>query len=254
MSIHRDELQRILFEWTNEQQFQDYCPNGLQVEGKEVIHRVVTGVTASQALVDKAIETEADAILVHHGYFWKGENSRITGMKRARLKALLTADINLFAYHLPLDTNAEFGNNVGLAKALELTNLRPLETERPHGIVYMGELSVSESLSLFVKRLEKVVARPLTACVEGGQHEISKVALCTGGGQSFIDAAADAGADLFISGEISEQTVHVAREREIHYLAAGHHATERFGVKALGEKLAQNFKLDVEFIDIDSPA
>ncbi|RUO31690.1 Nif3-like dinuclear metal center hexameric protein [Aliidiomarina sedimenti] len=253
MSIQRDALHKLLNQWTDAGQFQDYCPNGLQVEGRSHIQKIVTGVTASQALIDQALARNADAILVHHGYFWKGESASVTGMKKRRLQALLGADVSLFAYHLPLDCHPDFGNNAELARRLGLTELSPAD-QAPPGILMLGDVTGEVTLNAFVEQLESAVERSLIARVDGGEHAVRRVAICTGGGQGFIEAAVEAGADTFISGEISEQTVHVARERGIHYLAAGHHATERYGVKALGEKLAREANLDVEFIDIDSPA
>lgn len=254
MSISRETLLNTLNSWLQPHNFQDYAPNGLQVEGNMEICKVVTGVTASQALIDEAVKRKADAILVHHGYFWKGENPCVVGMKQRRLKSLLQHNINLIAYHLPLDAHPQQGNNVGLAAALELQDITPVEAVAPRGILYQGLTKTPLSLAQMDARLSAAVGRDLVASVSGGEHSIRKVAICTGGGQGFIEQAADAGMDLFISGEISEPTVHVARERGIHYMAAGHHATERFGVLALGRRIAAEFNLDVEFIDIDSPA
>ena len=253
MQIARHELLCKLEDWLSAASFADYCPNGLQVEGSQSIRKIVTGVTASQALIDAAIAKGADTLLVHHGYFWKGENPTVTGMKQRRLRALLVNDMNLIAYHLPLDAHAQFGNNTVLGRALGLQDLTPVATESPLGILYQGTVAPSP-LDDFANHVATVVQRRLVACVRGGEHNVTKVAICTGGGQGFIEAACDAGADVFISGEISEQTVHVARERGIHYIAAGHHATERFGVRALGQAIAETFAIDVEFIDIDSPA
>lgn len=254
MSIGRQALMDTLTEWLRPQDFQDFCPNGLQVEGRTDIARIVTGVTASQALIDRAIEHQADAILVHHGYFWKGENPSLVGMKQRRIKSLLAHDINLIAYHLPLDAHPDLGNNVGLGQALQLADLQPVEAQPPRGILYQGNNQQPVSFEQMTHRVSRAVQRELIASVCGGDHLVRKVAICTGGGQGYIEQAADIGADLFISGEISEQTVHVARERSIHYIAAGHHATERFGARALGQRLATEFSLNVEFIDIDSPA
>ena len=253
MSMTRHQLQQILDTWLDTANFEDYCPNGLQVEGRDKVQKIVTGVTACQALVDAASEAQADALLVHHGYFWKGEPASVVGMKKRRLQQLLQSDLSLFAYHLPLDAHPEFGNNVELARHLQLQAVRPVEAQSPRGILQMGEYASALSAAQFQARLEAVVERSLVAAVT---HDtpIHKVAICTGGGQGFIEAAVDAGADAFVTGEISEPTVHVARERHIHFFAAGHHATERFGVRALGEKLAAQYNLNVEFIDIDSPA
>ena len=254
MSISRQTLLTTLNQWLEPDTFQDYAPNGLQVEGTDEINKIITGVTASQALLDAAVRNNADAIVVHHGYFWKGETPCVVGMKHRRLKTLLEHNINLLAYHLPLDAHPQMGNNVGLAQALGLQGILALQNIAPVGIVYQGETEVPLSLEQFAERLSQAVERQLVAVVSGGNHQVRKVAICTGGGQGFIEQAADAGMDLFISGEISEQTVHVARERGIHYIAAGHHATERFGARSLGQKLATDLGIDVEFIDIDSPA
>ena len=254
MSISRQKLLTTLNQWLEPDTFQDYAPNGLQVEGTDEINKIITGVTASQALLDAAVRNNADAIVVHHGYFWKGETPCVVGMKHRRLKTLLEHNINLLAYHLPLDAHPQMGNNVGLAQALGLQGILALQNIAPVGIVYQGETEVPLSLEQFAERLSQAVERQLVAVVSGGNHQVRKVAICTGGGQGFIEQAADAGMDLFISGEISEQTVHVARERGIHYIAAGHHATERFGARSLGQKLATDLGIDVEFIDIDSPA
>lgn len=253
MSTTRDELMSVLSRWTKADAIKDYCPNGLQVEGRATIDKLITGVTASQALLEAASKANADAVLVHHGYFWKGESDVVTGMKKRRLQHLLANDMNLIAYHLPLDVHAEFGNNVELARHLNLHNMKPVASVEPLGVLQMGELDEAVEVSVFVQQLEQVVQRKLVA-----QHQASRsvqrVALCTGGGQGFIEAAVAAGADAFVTGEVSEQTIHVARECNIHFFAAGHHATERFGVQALGEKIAQHFDIAVQFIDIDNPA
>ena len=233
--------------------FRDYCPNGLQVEGKSDIQKIVTGVTASQALIDAAIDANADAILVHHGYFWKGESANIVAMKRNRIKALLLNDINLFAYHLPLDAHPEFGNNAQLAKLLGFTGNESLELGNELSVVRYGLVSAATSdISSLAQLVEKQLNRtPLV--VAAGPDNIRTVAWCTGGGQSYIELAAERGIDVFITGEASEQTIHTAREMKMHFIAAGHHATERYGAKALGEHLMTEHFLDVQFIDIDNP-
>lgn len=246
-----------LVNWLNNElqadRIKDYCPNGLQVEGKGQISRIVTGVTASQALLDAAVAVKADAIIVHHGYFWKNEPAQITGMKKRRVQTLLQHDINLLAYHLPLDVHPKLGNNAQLAKLLKATNVKPIASVEPNGVVMQGELPQAVSLNQIAADLEQVLARPLLVHA-AGEHHVTKLAWCTGGGQGYIEQAAAAGAQLFISGEVSEQTIHVSRELGIHFIAAGHHATERYGIKALGEYLAEQLKLDVQFIDIDNPA
>ncbi|MCC5810255.1 MAG: Nif3-like dinuclear metal center hexameric protein [Ectothiorhodospiraceae bacterium] len=235
------------------QRFQDYAPNGLQVEGREEVKRLMTGVTASQALLDEAVEWGADAILVHHGYFWKGEDPRITGMKARRLKTLLESGISLLAYHLPLDAHPEFGNNAQLASRLGLEVTGSFDTGTPVALGMVGRLPGAEPLQAFADRVAAALDRaPVT--VSGGEHPVRTVAWCTGAAQGFIDRAADCGVDAYLSGEISEPTVHVARERGLHYLAAGHHATERYGAMALGTHLAECFGLDHRFVDVPSPA
>lgn len=243
----RTEILRTLNEWLAPEDFQDYCPNGLQVEGKEDVASIVTGVTASRALVDAAVDAGADMILVHHGYFWKGEDQAIRGMKRERIKRLLDHDINLVAYHLPLDDHPEYGNNRQLADVLGITDPQPLG-----GLVWQGRLETPMSPQAFAELIGHRLARtPLW--VGEGVAEISRVGWCTGAAQGFIDKALDAGLDAYISGEISEPTTHTARECGIHYYAAGHHATERYGVQALGRALEETFGVSHRFIDCDNP-
>jgi len=203
----------------------DYCPNGLQVEGKAEINHIVTGVTASQQLIDAAIAVNADAVLVHHGYFWKGENETITGMKKRRIASLLQHDINLIAYHLPIDIHPLWGNNVQLGQLFGLDDIQPLNGVSPEGIVYTGNADCS--LAELADQVATSLKRELVVCEGAADKSLRKVAWCTGGGQSFIEQAAMAGCDAFISGEVSEQTIHVAREMDIAFIAAGHHATER---------------------------
>jgi dinuclear metal center YbgI/SA1388 family protein len=229
----------------------DYCPNGLQVEGRPQVRRIVSGVTASQALLDAAVEAEADVVLVHHGYFWKGEDACITGIKRRRLQTLLSHDISLLAYHLPLDLNPEVGNNVQLARQLDITVEGPLDADNPKVIGLLGSLAEPVSARDFARRVQEVLGRePLL--VEGAGM-IRRIGWCTGGGQGYIDNAIAAGVDLFLSGEASEQTFHSARENGISFIAAGHHATERYGVQALGEYLARRFAVEHLFIDCPNP-
>ena len=253
MSISRLELQNYLDGMLRVSEISDYCPNGLQVEGTGNIEKIVTGVTASQALVNAAIEANADALIVHHGYFWKGESLAVTGMKKRRLSALLTNDLNLFAYHLPLDVHPEFGNNRQLASILGIQNISAVTGVKPVGVVMQGNFEEPiEGLALQAK-LQQLLGRDVL--IEGPiSKPISTLAWCTGGGQGFIEQAVELGVDAFITGEVSEQTVHTAREMGITFFAAGHHATERYGVKSLGEHIKQQFDVSVEFIDIDNPA
>ncbi|KTC40676.1 metal-binding protein [Pseudomonas putida] len=230
---------------------QDYCPNGLQVEGRPQVMRIVSGVTASQALLDAAVEAKADLVLVHHGYFGKGENPCVVGMKQRRLKTLLRHDISLLAYHLPLDVHAEVGNNVQLARQLELTVEGPLDPADSRVVGLIGSLPEPMHPRDFARRVQEVLGRePLL--IEGSE-KIRRVGWCTGGGQGYIDRAIAAGVDLYISGEASEQTFHSARENDISFIAAGHHATERYGVQALGDYLARRFALEHVFIDCPNP-
>ncbi|MFD2180111.1 Nif3-like dinuclear metal center hexameric protein [Veronia pacifica] len=246
------QLETILNQHLNANAFKDYCPNGLQVEGRPDVKKIVTGVTASQALIDLAVDNKADALLVHHGYFWRGESQPLRGMKYKRIKALIENGINLYAYHLPLDAHPVQGNNAQLALRLGIELKGSLEQGNPNSVVVWGELEQPLSPSDFAQKVAKVLDRePLT--IDGGNGDIKKVGWCTGGGQDFIDLAASQGCDAFLSGEVSERTTYSAREQGIHYFAAGHHATERYGVKALGEWLADNHQLDVHFIDIDNP-
>ncbi|MBI5461138.1 MAG: Nif3-like dinuclear metal center hexameric protein [Gammaproteobacteria bacterium] len=233
--------------------FQDYCPNGLQVEGRAQVHKLVSGVTASQALVEAAVAAGADALLVHHGYFWKGEDPCVTGMKRRRLAGLLAADISLLAYHLPLDAHAELGNNAQLGVVLGLSPEAWFADGRGPAIACHATLPEAVSATAFAARIAAALGRP-PQFIPGGDHPIRRIGWCTGAAQGYIEAAAALGLDAFVSGEISEPTVHVARECGIHYFAAGHHATERYGVQALGAHLAQRFGLEHRFLDIENPA
>lgn len=247
--INNLQLESLINQKLDVSSFHDYAPNGLQVEGRKEIKRVVTGVTASQALLDAAVEHKADAILVHHGYFWKNEPAVVRGMKRNRLKTLLLNDINLYGYHLPLDAHPELGNNAQLAKMFGIEVLGEVMT-----LVPFGELKTPLSGEALRQRIEVLLDRNVLHSAQGGPAEIRRVAWCSGGGQGFIQQAAEFGVDAFISGEVSEQTIHIAREMGLHFYAAGHHATERYGVKALGEWLQAEHGLDVTFIDIDNPA
>lgn len=229
----------------------DYCPNGLQVEGRPQVSRIVSGVTASQALLDAAVEAEADLVLVHHGYFWKGEDARITGMKQRRLKTLLANDISLLAYHLPLDLHPQVGNNVQLAQRLGITVEGPLDPDDKRVVGLVGSLDEPLSALDFARRVQQVLGREpqLVDC----ERPISRIGWCSGGGQGYIDQAVAAGVDLYFTGEASEQTFHSARENGIAFLAAGHHATERYGVQALGDYLARRFAVEHLFIDLPNP-
>lgn len=250
--IPRNELLAYLDNLLNPSQFRDYCPNGLQVAGRESVSRILCGVTASDALIEQAIAHDADTLVVHHGYFWKGESQTITGIKRQRLAKLLKHDINLLAYHLPLDAHPQLGNNAQLADRLGF-NVRGLmdNTGQP-AIGWWGELTTPMSPTQLAAQIHHRLDRePLVIAAD--ETPIRYLGWCTGAAQGFLQQAVDMGLDAFISGEISEPTVHLARETGVHYFAAGHHATERYGVKALGEHLAAEFDLEQRFVDIDNP-
>ncbi|AYV22088.1 MULTISPECIES: Nif3-like dinuclear metal center hexameric protein [Vibrio] len=247
------QLEAVLNEKLSPQLIKDYCPNGLQVEGASEIKKVVTGVTASQALIDYAVSVNADALLVHHGYFWKGEPEAIRGMKGKRIRTLIKNDVNLYGYHLPLDIHPELGNNARLAELLDIEVIDGLEGH-PQSVAMFGKLAQPMTGEAFAQKIAQVLSRePLHIAPEQAEKMIETVGWCTGGGQDYIELAASKELDAFISGEISERTTYTARELNIHYFAAGHHATERYGIKALGEWLASAHGLDVEFIDIDNP-
>ncbi|SHG89464.1 Nif3-like dinuclear metal center hexameric protein [Ferrimonas marina] len=230
----------------------DYAPNGLQVEGKDEIHKVITAVTADQFAVDAAVEAGADCLLVHHGYFWKNEPAVITGMKKRRLQALLRHDINLIGYHLPLDIHPALGNNAQLAQLLGLEAVEPLEAGNDTCLVLKGRLSQPLSGHELSQHIHQQLKRP-PLHIAGHDRPIQTLAWCTGGAQDYIDQVAAAGIDAFLSGEVSERTYHSAVEQGIDYFACGHHATERGGVLALGEHLAQQFGLEVHFVDTPNP-
>jgi dinuclear metal center YbgI/SA1388 family protein len=250
VTVDRETLLEALDAELETHRFADYCPNGLQVEGRREIRRVMSGVTASQALIEVAIAWEADLLLVHHGYFWRGEPQPITGMKKRRLEALLRHGINLIAYHLPLDAHPVLGNNAQLAIRLGFELDGPL---RADGIGLLGRLPEPVSPAALAAHIARVLGRE-PCWIPGRAEQIHRLAWCTGGAQSMLVHAAEQGVDAFISGEISEQTTHEARELGVHYYAAGHHATERYGPEALGLWCARRFGIEHRFVDIDNPA
>jgi dinuclear metal center YbgI/SA1388 family protein len=247
-------LARTLDALLQPDKFRDYGPNGLQVEGKMEIRKIVSGVTASLALVRAAVDRGADAILVHHGLFWRGQDGRVTGWMKQRLALLLAHDVNLFAYHLPLDAHPDLGNNAQLGRHLGLT-----ATERfgEQDLGWLGSRADGQSFSsaqVLALHIENVLHRSVTVVDSAPSRAIRRVAWCTGGAQSYFEAAIAAGADAFITGEISEPQAHYARECGVAYLACGHHATERFGAPAVASHVAAQLALVHEFIDIDNPA
>jgi dinuclear metal center YbgI/SA1388 family protein len=249
MAMRRTELESYLNQYLEVARFRDYCPNGLQVEGRAEIASVVSGVTASLELLRAAVARGADTVIVHHGYFWRGEDSRVTGTRRERLALLLKHEINLFAYHLPLDAHPEVGNNAQLGKVL---GLLPAGRLGEQDIAMFGTLASPVRLAAFAARIETALQRtPLT--IGDPEREVCNVAWCSGAAQNYLEDAVRSGVDAYISGEISEQTVHLAREAGVAYIAAGHHATERYGIRALGEHLAARFGAAHDFIDIANP-
>jgi len=233
------------------ERFRDYCPNGLQVEGKTKIKKIVSGVTASQALIDAAIKEGADVLLVHHGYFWKGEDARIIGLKYKRVRSLIESGINLLAYHLPLDAHPLYGNNAKLAEILNL-NIAGSFPAGSDAVGMYGTLKTPMSAADFSQKIASGLDRePLH--IGDNNEQIHTIAWCSGAAQNYIEAAAELGVDAYLTGEISEQTVHIAREHGLHFYAAGHHATERYGVQAFAEHLASHFALNHQFIDIPNP-
>ena len=231
-------------------QFKDYCPNGLQVEGRGEIGLLITGVTASLALIEAAIAAQADAVLVHHGLFWRGDDMCITGWRRERIAQLLAHEINLFAYHLPLDAHAELGNNAALGRLL---GLKADAQFGEQGIGFVGNLRKPTTAAAFAQ-LAGIALQREPLVVGDVARPVRRVAWCTGGAQGYFEAAIAAGCDLYLSGEISEQTTHLARESGVPYLACGHHATERYGVQAVGAWCAKTLGVSHQFIDIDNPA
>lgn len=244
------DLEKIINQKLKSERFNDYTPNGLQVLGKSNVQKIVTGVTACQRLLDKAVALDADAILVHHGYFWKNESVTVTGIKQKRLKTLLMHDINLLSYHLPLDAHPELGNNAQIAKSLDITLFPRRDIT---DILFSGSLSSATTGFALKNKLEDIFAHTVLHSGDS-KKKIQTLAFCSGGGQDYIEEAAQQGVDAFLTGEVSERTIHIAREYGIHFFAAGHHATERGGIKALGQWLAEYHDLDVTFIDIDNPA
>ncbi len=229
---------------------QDYCPNGLQVEGDRAISRLLTGVTACQALVDEAVAWRADALLVHHGYFWKGEPQPLTGIKGRRVRTLMRAGISLFAYHLPLDAHAQLGNNRCLGDRLGLQESQSVSDD---GLLWCGRLAEPCPGWAFREHIARTLAQ-MPIHIAAHSRPIARLAWCTGAAQDWIERAAELDVDAFLSGEISERTTHQARELGLDYFAAGHHATERYGVQALGDHLAERFHLEHRFVDIPNPA
>ena len=233
-------------------EFKDYAPNGLQIEGKTEVRKILAAVTASQDAIDAAIRENADLLLVHHGYFWKGEASPITGMRGKRIKSLIQHDISLLAYHLPLDSHPSLGNNAAIADLLKLELIEALDPSERHSIGNTGYLNQPmpvEDFKKFVSEKLKFDAIHLPA----DKTMIEKVGFCTGGAQDFIIKAAEQGCDAYISGEVSERTFYEAKELGVHYFACGHHATERYGVQRLGQAISEQFDIEYVYFELNNP-
>lgn len=250
MTVHRDALRDHLDELLHSDSFDDYAPNGLQVEGRETIRHVAVGVSANQALIDRAVAIGADAVLVHHGFFWKNEPRTLVGWRARRIGALLRNDISLFGYHLPLDAHESLGNNVGVLRAL---GAEPARTFGPRpALGWLGRFATPVPRDELMARLERELGQRPTAFLHGPES-ITRVGVVTGGGASFFEAALDAGADLFVTGEPSEQAQGYAAELGGNFVAGGHHATERFGPRAVGDHIAETFGVTVTFVDVPNP-
>ena len=243
--VNREELKNYCNTYLDIDKFKDYCPNGLQIEGSLNITKIVSGVSANLELIERAIEEKADAIFVHHGVFWDNESKTISGVKRAKIALLLKHNINLFGFHLPLDDHDEVGNNVELGRRLGIKNMEPVAG----GLLWQGELNTN--ISDFSKLIEEKLDRaPQVFGKQSGK--IKKISWCTGAAQGFIEDAINLNVDLYLSGEVSEKTPAVAKENNITFISAGHHATERYGVQALCKHLCSQFKLQHHYIEVDN--
>ncbi|MDF1646511.1 MAG: Nif3-like dinuclear metal center hexameric protein [Legionellaceae bacterium] len=251
MATQKD-LVHYLKEYLALDNFKDYAPNGLQVEGRADIRRIRTAVTASLDVIKQASADKACALLVHHGYFWRGEAPEICGMKRERILHLLKHDMNLLAYHLPIDCHSELGNNACMARRLNVSDIKRHTVSGTPNLLWTGQLSKAMTADAFVTELNQLYQRK-PQHISGGKNVIQNIAFCTGGAQDFIVEAHALGVDAYISGEISERTYYQAKELGLHYFACGHHATERDGIKTLGKHLALRFGLEHAFIDSDNP-
>lgn len=250
--IASDELTRYLNDYLACTNFNDYAPNGLQIEGTPSIKRICTAVTASYDVIEKAIDLNADALLVHHGYFWRGEDPAITGMKHKRIAQLIKHDLNLYAYHLPLDCHPVIGNNACIGQRLEVLDVQMHPAGKTANLLWTGALHTPITIRQLSERVGGILNRePL--CIKGSTKLVQRLAWCTGGAQDFIEDAYRLGVDAYLSGEISERTYYQAKELGIHYLSCGHHATERYGIQALGEHLVEKFNLVHQFIDNLNP-
>lgn len=253
LGVERDCLVQYLDEFLKVSSFSDYAPNGLQVEGKPTISRLCTAVTASLEVIEQAKAFSADALLVHHGYFWKNEQRVLLGMKKQRIAALLNADMNLLAYHLPLDCHEVIGNNMQLAKRLQANEVQGHEIRQTPNLLWSGVLPQAQSFRTFKLFLSQSFGRTIQAVQTEGVPSIQRIAWCTGAAQDLIEDAAHRGVDAYISGEVSERTYYQAKELGIHYFACGHHATECDAVQVLGNQLAEHFRIEHLYIDVENP-
>ena len=233
-------------------EFKDYAPNGLQIEGKTEVRKILAAVTASQDAIDAAIRENADLLLVHHGYFWKGEAYPITGMRGKRIKSLIQHDISLLAYHLPLDSHPSLGNNAAIADLLKLERIEALDPSERHPIGNIGYLNQPMPVEEFKKFVSEKLKFDVTH-LPADKNMIEKVGFCTGGAQDFIVKAAEQGCDAYISGEVSERTFYEAKELDVHYFACGHHATERYGVQRLGQAISEQFDIEYVYFELNNP-
>lgn len=250
--IVRDELTVYLQTLLACDRYSDYAPNGLQIEGRATIKRICTAVTASQFIISRAAAMQADALLVHHGYFWRGEDPAMTGMKRRRIGQLMKEDISLYAYHLPLDCHPELGNNACLGQLLGVREITTHQGGKTPNLLWSGTLPEALTAGELSAHIDQKLKRePLH--VSGTEKPIKRVAWCSGAAQDFIEEAHQLGVDAYLSGEISERTFYQAHELEMHYFSCGHHATERYGIQALGQHLVERFDLQHQFIDSDNP-
>jgi len=250
--ISQKDLEKHLKELLSVDSINDYCPNGLQVSGKQAIKKIISGVTCAKSLIDEAIKEKADAIIVHHGFFWRGESPNLIGTKRERICLLLENNINCFAYHLPLDIHESLGNNQQLAEKFSWRVTNKHEIDGIKDLIFEGELPTSMTADEFSNKLKTILGQnPIY--LSGTNKDIQKIAWCTGAAHRYLEFAADLGVDAYITGEVSESTYHIAKECGIHFFACGHHATERYGVQALGEYLAEKFSLEHKYVEINNP-
>jgi dinuclear metal center YbgI/SA1388 family protein len=248
--MNNNELLNYLNQNLTPEKYQDYCPNGLQIEGKSEIYKIVTGVSISEKLIDTAIKQDASAIIVHHGLFWNKDEYTITGIKRNRIAKLLEHGINLYAYHLPLDNHPELGNNAQLAKKL---GLEVIGQDKKQNLLWYGKLANPTTITQLAGNIESILEHKPLYFANQDMQIISRVAWCTGGAQSIFELAIKLGVDAYITGEVSEPIMNLAHESNVAFIAAGHYATERYGIMALTEHLQQTLNLDANFIELYNP-